>query len=717
MADPARVPDSVTLPELTVRGVLIGALITVVFTASNVFLGLKVGLTFSSAIPAAVISMSVLRMFRTSNILENNMVQTQASAAGTLSAIIFILPALVMMGHWHGFPFWETLGICAAGGMLGVMFTIPLRHIMVVQSDLPYPEGVAAAEILRVGSDGAGAPTQGDTATSAQGQATRVAGPGQATADHVATPDDAAAGVARGKPAATGMADILSGAGVAAVVSFASNGLRVLGDAVSMWPTIGAAVFRLPMGFSLALVGAGYLIGIVAGLAMLTGLVIAWGIAVPVLTAMGERAADMSVIDYATGLWGSQVRFIGAGVIGVGAIWTLATLFVPMMRGIRTSFAAFSGAGRSGQGPARRTEQDLSGRWIAVVTLVLVAILVATFASFLQAEPVTAGSVGLLVTYAVAFAFIFGFLVAAACGYMAGLVGSSTSPISGVGIVAIVLVSLLMLGLEGATDLLDSQEGVQMAIALAIFTTSAVVAVASIANDNLQDLKTGWLVGATPWRQQVALLIGCVVGAIVISPILELLYNAYGFADALPHPGMDPGQALSAPQATLMLAIARGIFTHQLNWVMILIGMAVGVGLIVVDGILERTCRVARMPVLAVGIGIYLPPTVSAPLVVGALLAWLIGRTLRRRAARAGQSYETYAELPNRRGTLLASGLIVGESLVGVLMAAVIGASGQEAPLALVGKDFASVANWLGLAVFATVAILFYQRVVTAKRA
>ncbi|MVW71820.1 OPT family oligopeptide transporter [Bordetella sp. 15P40C-2] len=688
MAEPARIPDSMTLPELTLRGVIIGALITVVFTASNVYLGLKVGLTFSSAIPAAVISMSVLKLFRTSNILENNMVQTQASAAGTLSSIIFILPALVMMGHWQGFPFWQTLGLCAAGGMLGVMFTIPLRHIMVVKSDLPYPEGVAAAEILRVGSppigEGEGAPV--GTAATAQREGSQ--------------------------PKATGMGDIIKGAGIAAVVSFAASGLRVLGDSISLWQSIGAAVFRLPMGFSLALLGAGYLIGIVAGLAMLTGLVIAWGIAVPVLTAMGDRAADMSIVDYATGLWSSQVRFIGAGVIGVGAVWTLATLFMPMMRGIKTSFFALSREGRAQAGAAARTERDMSGKWIALVTVVLVAILVATFVSFLKGEPAAQGSIGMLVTYAVAFAFVFGFLVAAACGYMAGLVGSSTSPISGVGIVAIVLVSLLMLALESATGLLGSQAGVQMAIALAIFTTSAVVAVASIANDNLQDLKTGWLVGATPWRQQVALLIGCVVGAIVISPILELLYNAYGFAGALPRPEMDPAQALSAPQATLMLAIAQGIFTHQLNWLMIVIGMAVGIGLIVLDAILKRTCRVARMPVLAVGIGIYLPPTVSTSLVVGAVLAWLIERALRRRAERTGQSYDAFAEPHIRRGTLMASGMIVGESLIGVLMAAIIGATGNEAPLALLGADFASVAEWLGLAVFAAVAVWFYRRVV-----
>lgn len=679
MTQPTSVPAEVTLPELTFRGVLLGAVITIIFTASNVFLGLKVGLTFSSAIPAAVISMSVLRLFKDANILENNMVQTQASAAGTLSAIIFILPALVMMGHWQGFPFWQTLGICAAGGMLGVMFTIPLRHMMVVQSDLPYPEGVAAAEILRVGS-----------AERAQDVA-------------------ADAGRAPAAPAATGMGDIVSGGVVAAAVSFAASGLRVLGDGVSGWFALGGAVFRLPMGFSLALLGAGYLIGIVAGLAMLTGLVISWGIAVPILTSMAEIPADMSLAKFATGLWSSQVRFIGAGVIGVGAIWTLATLFMPMARGVKASFSALTRAGAARAGKAPRTERDLSAGWISVVTLVLVAVLVITFQVFLADAPLTAAAVWKLVAYAVLFAFVFGFLVAAACGYMAGLVGTSTSPISGVGIVAIVLVSLLLLALGG--DLLAVQNGVQMTIALAIFSTSAVVAVASISNDNLQDLKTGWLVGATPWRQQVALLIGCVLGAAVISPVLDLLYNAYGFADAMPRAGMDPSQALSAPQATLMLAIARGIFTHQLNWTMILIGMAVGVGLIVVDEILKRTCKVARIPVLAVGIGIYLPPTVAAPIVVGALLAWLLERALRRRAAAAGKDYASFADAANRRGVLIASGLIVGESLVGVVMAAIIGAAGTDAPLAIAGEEFARTASFLGLAVFALVAVLFWRRV------
>ncbi|MGO4306328.1 OPT family oligopeptide transporter [Cupriavidus sp. RAF12] len=672
-----RIDDAVSLPELTLRGVILGALITVVFTASNIYLGLKVGLTFSSAIPAAVISMAVLRLFPGANILENNMVQTQASAAGTLSSIIFILPGLVMLGHWQGFPFWQTLSICAAGGMLGVIFSIPLRHAMVVKSDLPYPEGVAAAEILRVGS---------------------------------AAPADAA-----GKKQATGLADLLAGGVAAGVFSFAAGGLRVLAEGANAWLAAGASVVRLSMGFSLALVGAGYLVGIVGGLAMLLGLALTWGIAVPWLTAVTPMPSGATLASFGTSVWSTQARFIGAGTIGIAAIWTLGTLFKPMMEGIRASMGALRGSGVGEGGPVPRTQRDLPAVWIGVITLVLLVVLAITFGHFLALAPLDAGASWRLVACAVLFAFVFGFLVAAACGYMAGLVGSSASPISGIGIIAVILVSLLILGIGTLDGLLGTAEGGKFAIALAIFTTSAVVAVASISNDNLQDLKTGWIVGATPWRQQVALLIGCAVGAAVIPPVLELLYHAYGFAGALPRADMDPGQALAAPQATLMTAIATGIFTHQLNWTMILIGVALGVVLITIDEMLRRRGGVARLPVLAVGIGIYLPPTISSALVVGAVLSWWLLRAERRRAAARGDDVKLAVEHAERRGTLLASGLIVGESLVGVALAAVIGLSGKEAPLALVGEGFGATAQWLGLAVFVLVCVGFCQRVLAAR--
>ncbi|MBB4820316.1 putative OPT family oligopeptide transporter [Pseudomonas alcaligenes] len=676
-----RVPDHLDLPELTLRGLVLGALITLVFTASNVYLGLKVGLTFASSIPAAVISMAVLRYFKGSNILENNMVQTQASAAGTLSSIIFILPGLLMIGYWAGFPFWQTAAICAIGGILGVLYTIPLRRVMVVQSELPYPEGVAAAEILRVGSDDEAA-TDGKPATRDKNE--------------------------------PGLRDILGGGLVAATFSLCSSGFKVLGEGISVWATAGQTAFRFTTGFSFALVGAGYLMGITAGIAILVGVLICWGVAVPLLTVNATPAAGQAISELATQLWSSQVRFLGAGTIGIAALWTLATLFKPMAQGVWTSLQAVRGKGEIS---TERTERDMSARAILLLAGVLLLALFGVFGFFLhEAAPELTG-LGFwgLVSGCVLFAFFFGFLIAAACGYMAGLVGSSSSPISGIGIIAVILVSLLILGMGSLESGLLQLAGGKVAIALALFTTAVVLAIAAISNDNLQDLKTGYLVGATPWRQQVALIVGCLAGALVIPPVLDLLYNAYGFAGALPREGMDPQQALAAPQATLLTAIASGIFKNALNWNMILIGVVLGVALILVDLALRRTSK-ASLPVLAVGLGIYLPPTIGMTLVIGAALGWLIDSRLQKRAIAAGQDPEAYAEVPRRRGVLLASGLIVGESLMGILLAGLIGGSGKDAPLALVGAGFASTAEWLGLVVFVIVCVGFCRHVLRSQR-
>ena len=643
--------------ELTLRGLILGALITVVFTAANVYLGLKVGLTFASSIPAAVISMAVLRALGGGNILENNMVQTQASAAGTLSSVIFVLPGLVMVGHWHGFPFWQSAGVCAAGGVMGVLFTIPLRRAMVVHSTLPYPEGVAAAEILRVG--------HGHT-----------------------------------EPGEPGASDIAAGGIVAAIVSFAATGLHVLGEGISHWLTLGSAAFRLSTGFSLALLGAGYLVGISGGLAMLLGAVLAWGVAVPVLTALHPLPAGGDIIPYATGLWVHQVRFMGAGLIGVAAIWSLAGLMGPTIAGVRESLrASRSGSGVKG---AAQTDLDMPPRWIAIVFGVALLTMAATFAAFLSGS--NAGSpAGIwgLVAFGCVFSVVFGFAVAAACGYMAGLVGSSSSPISGIAIIATILTALLLLAVLQGAGMLASEDGRQAAIAFTLFVVSVVLATATISNDNLQDLKTGLLVGATPWRQQAVLLVGCVVGALVVPPVLSLLYHAYGFPGAMPDPGMDPNQALAAPQATLMAAIARGIFGHALDWTSIAIGIAAGLLLIAIDVVLKRSGR-AGIPVLAVGIGLYLPPTVGVTLAIGAIMGWVVDRRLAGRAD---------GERARRRGVLIASGFIVGESLVGVALAAVIGLSGSQAPLALAGASFEGAAGWLGLVVFAAVFVGFVSLV------
>lgn len=669
--------------ELTLRGMILGALITVIFTASNIYLGLKVGLTFASSIPAAVISMAVLKFAKDSNILENNIVQTQASAAGTLSSIIFVLPALLMLGYWTGFPFWQTTILCIAGGILGVIFTIPLRYAMVVNSDLPYPEGVAAAEILRAGD------TETTTANSQDAAQTGTS---------------------------TGAKDIVIGGALSGVVAFLTGGLRLLADSASYWFKAGSAIFQLPMGFSLALLGAGYLVGIAGGIAILVGIFIAWGAAVPMLSSIIPQPSDMAMSAFAMKLWKEKVRFIGAGTIGIAAIWTLLTLMKPMLEGLKISMRALKSGNTAN---LSRIEQDLSPKAMIGWAAAMILLLAACFYQFIAEASLPMGLAWLLVVVCTLITFIIGFLVAAACGYMAGLVGSSSSPISGIGIISIVVISLILLMVSNAYPALLTTGDGKFVTALALFCGSAVLCVATISNDNLQDLKTGYLVKATPWRQQTALMIGVVVGALVISPALELLYKAYGFTGALPRPNMDASQALGAPQATLMTTIAKGIFAHNLTWDYILIGVAIGAVLIVVDILLRRTSTGKySLPVLAVGMGIYLPPSINMPIFIGSVLAWWLKNHIAKQSAPAQR--ETAIKAAERRGTLFAAGLIVGESLVGVAMAFVIVASvtsgGSDAPLAIDLANWDVMGQWLGLLAFILAMIMFAKRVLTDKK-
>ena len=660
------------LKELTLRGMVLGALITVLFTASNVYLGLKVGMTFASSIPAAVISMAVLKFFKDSSILENNMVQTQASSAGTLSSVIFVLPGLLMMGYWQDFPFWQTMLICAAGGTLGVLFTIPLRRAMVVNSDLPYPEGVAAAEILKAGNH-----EEGDS----------------------------------------GVKDIAYGGIFAATVAFFTNGLRVVADGASAWVSNGKAMFQLPMGFSLALVGAGYLIGIVGGLAMLLGVLLTWGVAVPYFTAHSDVAADANMVDVAMTAWKTKVRFIGVGTIGIAAIWTLLILMKPMIEGMVHSFRMLKGnAGEA----VERIDIDLSPKTMIYILIATVALIVISLYHFIAAAPISPELAVLLVVVCTFLAVFIGFFVAAASGYMAGLVGSSSSPISGIGIISVIVISLVLVTIGNSAGLFETVDGQKFLTALTLFTASIVLTTATISNDNLQDLKTGLLVHATPWRQQVALIIGCFVGALVIAPVLEILYHAYGFSGALPRPDMDPSQALSAPQATIMTTISQGIFSNKLEWTYILSGVGLGAVLIVIDAFLKKISdKKIGLPVIAVGIGIYLPPSINTPVIIGAFLAWFITRHIANYAKRTGK--KEVAVKAERFGTLFSAGLIVGESLMGVVLAFVIAASvtsgGSEAPLALNLENWEGMAEVLGLAIFLFGLFLFTSRVLRAKRA
>lgn len=658
--------------ELTLRALVLGCILAAIFTAANTYLGLRVGLTFASAIPAAVISMAVLRAFRGSTIWENMTVQTVASVGGAMSSIIFVLPGLVMVGWWMNFPFWESAAICILGGILGVTFSIPLRRALVVNAGLPYPEGVAAAEVLKVGS------------------------PGAEQTDEAVRENKAGLGV------------VVVGSIVSAVYAFLISARAFAGEAarfVKLPAALGGGATGIGFGMQFALLGAGHLIGLSVGLAQLFGLIIAWCVAVPVLTSPDTIAwltahgipsiattlePGASPEDLASLVWSREVRFMGAGVIGVAAIWTLLKLMGPLIGGLTSALAAQ--ARRKAGETLERTEQDIPISLVGIVSIACLAGIAVVLTVFTQGTPL-ASTAPALVIGGLVYVIVIGFAVAAICGYMAGLIGSSNSPVSGVGIIAIVVASLLMLVVMGVTGVPADPSFV----AFALIVTAVVFAVAVIANDNLQDLKTAQLVEATPWRQQAALIVGVVAGALIIPFVLTQLNAAFGFEGG---PKGIADQPLAAPQATLISALARGVIAGDLRWDLIGVGALVGAVIIVLDILLEgATKRKMKLPPLAVGIGFYLPAAVTTMLVVGAIIGWLYEK---------GVKGKPYADVARRMGVLLASGLIVGESLYGVFNAGTIVATSNEAPFALIPEGTGWPAMLVGAVAFAVLVWTLY---------
>jgi len=644
--------------ELTMRGLILGVLITLVFTAANVYFGLKAGLTFATSIPAAVISMAALRSVRGATIQENNIVQTVASAAGTLSSIIFVLPGMVMIGWWTGFPYWVSCAICIFGGILGVMYSIPLRRALVTQSDLPYPEGVACAEVLKCGSG-------------AQGRGV----------------EETRAGLA-----ALVWGSVISGAFALITAT------RIFASDVARNFRVGErAVSGFDFFLSFALFGIGHLVGLWVGVAMGVGALIAWVWGVPHFSALSPDAANLtatSIDALAHDTWSHKVRFVGAGTIGVAAIWTLAKLVKPVTAGLRSAMLASRTRAQGNAATLPRTEQDIPIGIVGLISLLCVLPVGVLLAQFVAGSGLGEHLV-FLVLSGVLYVAVMSFLVSAVVGYMAGLIGSSNSPLSGIGILAVIGFALILVfGVHAGSSPVTGTAFV----AYALFVTAVVFAAAAIANNNLQDLKTGQLVDATPWKQQVALVIGVVAGAVIIPPILDLLNRAYGFAGA---PGPHREHPLPAPQAGLISALAQGVIQNNVDWSLIETGGLIGVLVIGADALLRRLKSGAHLSPLAVGLGIYLPTQSTLMVVVGAVAGWIFERHADTRAR---------AEATKQLGVLLASGMIVGEGLVGVLVAALVAFSGQDFPLALVGDSFAANgAVWLGGGVFAGVIYLLYR--------
>ncbi|MDH7599376.1 MAG: oligopeptide transporter, OPT family [Sedimentisphaerales bacterium] len=570
--------------EITIKGVIIGICLSVVLAAANAYLGLFAGMTVSASIPAAVISMGLLRFFRQNSILENNIVQTAASAGEALAAgCIFTLPALVIMGSWKGFDYVPVTIIAICGGMLGVLFTIPLRRSLIIESPMQFPEGIAAAKVL-----------------------------------------DAGQGKGRG------LMQILTSSLVGGLFKVASELVGIWPSELSFTASLGRAVTSLGFALSPALVAVGLIVGFNISLLMLAGGLGNWLLAIPISSYLQARPEDTSAAEWAAMIWARQTRYIGVGAMLVGGLWTILKMRSTILRGIRSGLEAYRhGSSR----PIQRTDMDIPMAWLLIMIGASVVPLFAMYRWFLGSTYL-AGAVAIVTILA-------GFAFSAVAGYMAGLVGSSNNPISGVTITTIVFCSLFLMGILGRNS--------QIGPSAAILIGATVCCAAAIAGDNLQDLKTGYLVGATPWRQQLMQMVGTAAGALVIAPVLVLLHKAYGFAGQ-PTPAPRP---LPAPQANVMASVASGIFEGRLPWGFVWIGMLVAVALIIVDAILEAKHSPFRTPVLAVAIGIYLPLTLSVAVFLGGLIGLLVGR----------------AKAKGSRIVLLASGLITGEAIMGIVIA------------------------------------------------
>ena len=650
-SEDAKPAASKPIHELTLRAVILGGLITLVFTAANVYLGLRVGLTFATSIPAAVISMALLRKFRNHSVQENNIVQTIASAAGTLSAIIFVLPGLVMIGWWANFPYWTTAAVCAFGGILGVTYSIPLRRALVTGSDLPFPEGVAAAEVLKVG-------------------------------DENVDSEEAAEENRRG------LHVILAGALASAGVSLLAA-MKVIASNLAVFFRVGGGATTAGFSVSLALIGIGHLVGISVGIAMIIGLLISYGVLLPIFSA--DQVPAMGDVSEVVGtVFSSEVRFIGAGAMAVAAVWTLLKIIAPVVKGIRESLAS-SRARHDGK-KVPITERDIPFSIVAIITVASMLPIGVLLWAFINGSSIT-HHMGGLITLSILYVLFLGLVVASIAGYMAGLIGASNSPISGVGIIVIISSALLIKLITGN----EAASNPTALVAYTLFTTAVVFGIATISNDNLQDLKTGQLVGATPWKQQVALVIGVLFGSAIIPPVLQLMLTGFGFVGA-PGAGAD---ALAAPQAALFSSVAQGIFGDSLDWNLVGLGALIGVGVIIFNELLTNFSGGRfSVPPLAVGMGMYLPVSLTLIIPVGAALGLFYNKWADR---------QRKPEFAKRMGVLMATGLIVGESLFGVLNAGIIAATANGDALAVMPESFESAGQWLALILFIVLTAGMYK--------
>lgn len=609
------IPASKSLPEVTPRALILGVILAILLAASSTFVGLKIARTIAGSIPAALISMMVLRRFKNANILENNMVQTIASAGEVVAAgVIFTLPALILMGYWQSFNYLQTVLITIIGGVLGVMFSVPLRRNMVVKENLPYPEGLATAEVLKAGEESSGS--------------TRV---------------------------------LLVSSLFSAAFSFLQTGFKIASEQIAFWTKAGSTAFGGSLMFSPVLMGAGYIVGMRGLLAFLVGGIITWGIGIPwYVSEFGLPEAD-NLASALLAVQKAHFRYVGVGVLAVGGLWCVISLVKQIRNALVSSFAAMKMKGGEFALTAR-TDRDLPFQYVLWVVALISIPIFGLFFTFINNADFNLGTPlfwGLII-FVTLFTLVVSFICAAIAAYIVGIVGTTSLPISGITIAAIIAFSTLVLTLLGhhIDFSVNTELALKASAMVIIFATIVCIAVA-VSGDNMQDLKAGQIVGATPWKQQAMLVVGAVASALVIPLILQTTFEAYGIADVMPRPGMDPSQALPAPQATLMATVVKGFFGGKLPWIEIYCGVGLAVVAIIIDEILIRLKKGYRFPPLLLALGIYLPFGYVAAFFVGGFINFLVSLKL---------SDKVMHEESNNNGILFASGLIAGEAILGALL-------------------------------------------------
>ena len=609
------------LPEITPKAIVLGILLSMILAGANAYLGLFAGMTVSASIPAAVISMGLLNLFRKSNILENNIVQTAASAGESLAAgVIFTIPALVLMGAWSEFNYLEVAKIAAVGGVIGVLFTVPIRRALIIKAKLKYPEGVATAAILEAGNQ------DSDT---------------------------------KSKEKTNGLLNIGISALIGGTMKLCQQGLGMWNAAIEGALVVRGSIFGIGTDLSPALISVGYIVGRNIGILVVAGGLISWMIAIPIYSLL--NGFEGKPIDAAWAIWNTKIRYLGVGAMVVGGIWSLIKLFKPLMDGINASLDALKQRDR--KETLSIDDQDFPINYVGIALGIL---LIPVFLIYF--DIVNNFSVAALLTIIM---MIFGFLFSAVAAYMAGMVGSSNNPISGVTIATILFSSLLLLLLLGK----NSEVGASASIMIGAIVCCA----AAIGGDNLQDLKTGNIVGATPWKQQVMQLVGTLSAALILGLVLDILHTAYTIGSP----------TLSAPQATLMKSVADGVFKGNLPWDMVAFGAIIGIIIILIDQRQEKVGSEFRVPILAVAVGIYLPIELTVPIFIGGMISHL--------GDLSGASEEL-----KKKGLLISSGLITGEALIGIMVAVPVFITGsrdwwpQYEGFSLLGiLSFFAIISWL----------------------